>query len=59
MAEHNQLGMLRKRGEIAWEIIKDSVSEQNKTIKRLTRNLGQFRNISSEDPQHEITSHVN
>ena len=52
MTEHSELGTLRKRGMIACEIIKDGVSEQNKTIKKLTRNLSQYRNISSEDPQH-------
>ena len=49
--------MLRKRGVIARETIKDGVSEQNKTIKKLTTNFHQFRNISSEDPQHKETSH--
>ena len=59
MAEHNELGTLRKRDVIAREIISDGVSKQNKAIKKLTGNLSQFKNISSEDPQHKETSHVN
>ena len=58
MAEHNELGTLRKRGVIAWEIVEGSVSKQNKAIKKLTRNLSQFKNISSEDPQHKETSNL-
>ena len=59
MVKRNELVTLRKRGVIAWEIIKDGVSEQNKTIKKLTTNLSQFRKISSEDPQHKETSQIN
>ena len=59
MAEHNELGKLRKRDVIAREIINDGVSKQNKAIKKLTGNLSQFKNISSEDPQYKETSHVN
>ena len=59
MAKSNELGMLRKRGAIAREIIKDSVSEKNKTIKKLKTNLNKLRNIFSEDPQHKETIHIN
>ena len=58
MAEQNELGTLRKRGVIAREIVDDGVSKQNKTMKKLTRNLSQFKNISSEDPQHKETSNL-
>ena len=58
MAEHNELGTLRKRGVIAWKIVEDGVSKQNKAMKKLTRNLSQFKNISSEDPQHQETSNL-
>ena len=58
MAEHNELGTLRKRGLIAREIVDDGVSKQNKAMKKLTRNLSQFKNISSEDPQHKETSNL-
>ena len=58
MAKNHELGILRKRGVIARKIVKDDVSEQNKAIKKSTTNLSQFRNISSEDPQHKETSHV-
>ena len=58
MAEHNELGTLRKRSVIAREIVEGGVSKQNKAIKKLTRNLSQFKNISSEDPQHKETSNL-
>ena len=58
MAEHNELGTLRKRGVIARKIVEDGVSKQNKAMKKLTRNLSQFKNISSEDPQHKGTSNL-
>ena len=59
MVKRNEMVTLRKRGVIAWEIIKDGVSEQNKTIKKLTTNLSQFRKISSEDSQLKETSQIN
>ena len=59
MAKNNELCMLKKRGMIPQEIIKYDVSEQNKTVKKLTINLSQCRNVSSEDPQHKETSHIN
>ena len=59
MAKNNELGMLKKRGMIPREIIKYDVSEQKKTVKKLTINLSQSRNVSSEDPQHKETSHIN
>ena len=59
MAKNSKLCTHRERGVIAREIIKDGVSEQNKTMKKLTTSLNQFKNISSEDAQHKETSHVN
>ena len=53
MAKNNELGMLKKRGMIPRKIIKYDVSEQNKTVKKLTINLSQSRIVSSEDPQHK------
>ena len=55
----NELCTHRKRGMIVQEIIKDDASEQNKTIKKLTTSLSQFRNISTEGLQYKETSHVN
>ena len=59
MAKNNELCMFKKRGMIPREIIKYDVSEQNKTVKKLTINLSRCRNVSSEDPQHKETSHIN
>ena len=56
ITKQNELGTLRKRGVIAWEVAKDGVYQQNK--KCLQGTVVNSEISSYEDQQNKVTRHV-